>query len=99
LEIVDADNICSQNVDAETEGCNEDDLLLPWQLHRCQDWQWQNEDGDICNDIDWHRGQVQRDEGNTCSDWSEDFGYRYALKDIEKRQDETGDVDYSECDP
>lgn len=100
LEKGNADHIDNSNEETETEGDDQNRLLLTRETQMRQDRHREKEDGQVGDDVDGGRGQVKRDDvGAVRAGRTRDVvcrGDRIALEDVDKGQDEACNIDHGE---
>lgn len=98
LEVGDADDVYDRDEGADGEGGDQGDLLAKLHAELGEDGQGEQQDGEVGQDVDGRRSEVERDDVDTCA-------HRVlvkrrpdgtALEDVEEGQDEAGQVDDGE---
>jgi hypothetical protein len=94
LKVDDPHNVDNGGEAANDECGHEDDLYLQLHAERGQNGQRKEENSQVGEDVDRHRGEVECDDVDARPvDHGERSVYRAALEDVDEGEDNAGDVD------
>jgi hypothetical protein len=96
LEVDDPHNAHNGDESADDESQHQNDFLPELHSQRRKNWEREDQDGDVSEDVDWGRREVERDDvdARPLDGWGEGGNHRATLEYAEEGENDTGNVDH-----